>query len=117
VFDAVGAQIGRPVPPPGVPGPFSLADRDGLARLLVDAGLVDVEVGDIAVPLRAATFEEWWTRTSALAGPLATILASLSEDATQAVESRLRSAVVPWVTPAGLELPGLTLMASAQVSS
>ena len=44
VFDAVSAQIGRPVPPPGIPGPFSLADSDGLGALLTDAGLADVVV-------------------------------------------------------------------------
>ena len=114
VLDAVGAQIGRPVPPPGVPGPFSLADRDGLGRLLRDAGLGDVVVEELPVPLRAATFEEWWTRTSALAGPLATILAGLSEDALEAVRTRLRAAVAPHRTPAGLELPGVTLLASAR---
>jgi SAM-dependent methyltransferase len=114
VLDAVGAQIGRPVPPPGVPGPFSLADRDGLVRVLRDAELIDVEVEELAVPLRAATFEEWWTRTSTLAGPLATILAALSEDALQAIRTRLRTAVAAYRTPAGLELPGVTLLASAR---
>ena len=114
VLDAVGAQIGRPVPPPGVPGPLSLADRDGLVRLLRAAGLVDVEVEELAVPLQAPTFEEWWTRTSALAGPLVTILAALPEDALQAIRTRLRAAVAPYETPVGLELPGLTLLASAR---
>src|SRR3954452_20993401 len=33
VLDAVSAQIGAPVPPPGVPGPFALADADRLAGL------------------------------------------------------------------------------------
>ena len=32
VFDAVSAQLGTPVPPPGVPGPFSLDDAVRLAR-------------------------------------------------------------------------------------
>jgi SAM-dependent methyltransferase len=114
VLDAVGAQLGRPVPPPGVPGPLSLADRDALVRLLHDAELVDVAVEELAVPLRAATFEEWWTRTSALTGPLATIISCLSEDAQQAVRTRLRAAVAPYRTAAGLELPGLTLLASAR---
>ena len=31
VFDAVSAQLGTPMPPPGIPGPFSLDDADGLA--------------------------------------------------------------------------------------
>jgi SAM-dependent methyltransferase len=114
VLDAVSAQIGRPVPPPGVPGPLSLADRDALVGLLRDAELIDVEVEELDVPLRAATFEEWWTRTSALTGPLATILATLSEDALQAIRTRLRTAVAAYQTPAGLELPGVTLLASAR---
>ncbi|HVL85575.1 MAG TPA: methyltransferase domain-containing protein [Pseudonocardia sp.] len=114
VFDAVGAQIGRPVPPPGVPGPFSLADRDALVGLLRDADLVDVEVEELDVPLRATGFEEWWTRTSALAGPLAAILAALSEDALQAIHARLRTAVASYRTPTGLVLPGVTLLASAR---
>lgn len=114
VFDAVGAQIGRPVPPPGVPGPFSLADADRLKRLLVDAALVDVAVGERPTPLRAASFEEWWTRTSALAGPLTKILAGLPEPATQAIRARLRETTGAYETPRGMEFPGVSLIASAR---
>ena len=114
VFDAVGAQLGRPVPPPGVPGPFSLADAEGLATLLSGVGLEDIAVTELAVPLRAASFEEWWRRTSALAGPLATILASLPEPAERALAARLREATRTYATPAGLELPGVSLVASAR---
>jgi SAM-dependent methyltransferase len=112
VFDAVAAQLGRPVPPPGVPGPFSLAH--GLDALLERAGFADVVIAELAVPLRAGSFEEWWTRTSALAGPLATILASLPEPAARALEDRLRAATRPYATPAGVELPGVSLIASAR---
>ena len=81
VFDAVSAQLGAPIPPPGVPGPFSLDDPEHLLDLLSDAALDDVRVREIPVPLRAASFEEWWTRTSALAGPLAQMLSGLPDDA------------------------------------
>ncbi len=37
----------------GVPGPFALSDADHLASLFTDAGLVDVEVEEVAVPVRA----------------------------------------------------------------
>ena len=80
VFDAVSAQIGAPVPPPGIPGPFALGDADGSRGLLDDAGLADVEVDELRAVARRV-FDEWWTRTSALAGPLATILASHPEAA------------------------------------
>ena len=41
-------QTGAPVPPPGVPGPFSLGDAGLLAGLLADAGLADVHVSEAA---------------------------------------------------------------------
>ena len=81
VFDAVSAQRGEPVPPPGIPGPFSLSGAGVLAGLLEGAGLADVAVSELSVPLRAGSFEEWWTRTAALAGPLAAILPTLPEPA------------------------------------
>ncbi len=112
VLDAVSAQIGAPVPPPGVPGPFSLGDADRVAELLSGAGLADVVVDELATPLRAGSFEEWWTRTSALAGPLANMLSALSEDATHALHARLHEAVREYETPTGLEFPGVNLLAA-----
>jgi hypothetical protein len=44
-----------------VPGPFSLADAGRLASLLEAAGFEDVAVKEQSVPLRAASFDEWWT--------------------------------------------------------
>lgn len=114
VFDAVSAQTGAPVPPPGVPGPFSLGDSATVVALLADAGLAGVQISELPTPLRAGTFEEWWARTSALAGPLAKILAALPEGAAQALRERLRDAVRPYTTPSGLDIPGLTLIASAR---
>jgi ubiquinone/menaquinone biosynthesis C-methylase UbiE len=113
VFDAVGAQLGRPVPPPGIPGPFALDDADALRDLLDGAGLCDVHVDEVAVPLRAASFEDWWSRTSALAGPLAKLLATLPAEAEQAIRARLRTAIAPYESDAGLEFPGVTLLAGA----
>ena len=114
VFDAVSAQLGAPVPPPGVPGPFSLDDPGRLARLLADAGLADVVVTEVPAPLRSASFDTWWTRTSALAGPLAQRLAALPQDARRALRARLTEAVRPYQTPAGLDFPGVSLLAAGR---
>jgi ubiquinone/menaquinone biosynthesis C-methylase UbiE len=114
VLDSVSAQLGRPVPPPGVPGPFSLADADELAGLLDAAGLAEVAVRDLRVPMRVGSFDEWWARTSALAGPLATILTSLPEPAARALRARAHEAVRPYETSAGLQFPGVTLLATAR---
>jgi SAM-dependent methyltransferase len=115
VLDAVGAQLGMPLPPPGVPGPFSLADAGTLAGLLGGAGLTAVEVTELAVPLHAESFEAWWKRTSALAGPVASLVGALDAEATGALHARLRAAVEPFTTNDGaLDFPGITLLASAQ---
>jgi SAM-dependent methyltransferase len=114
VFDAVGAQLGMPMPPPGIHGPFALDDPGALAAVLSDAGLEDVRVEELPVPYRATSFEDWWTRTSALAGPLAMMLSSMPEDAEQALRARLHEAVAPYETAAGLEFPGVTLLASGR---
>jgi enediyne biosynthesis protein CalE5 len=114
VLDAVSAQLGKPVPPPGVPGPFSLDDGDRLAGLLSDATLDGVTVSELAVPLRARSFDEWWTRTSALAGPLASMLAALPDEARRSLRDRARAAIGDYETPDGIEFPGVTLIAVAR---
>jgi ubiquinone/menaquinone biosynthesis C-methylase UbiE len=114
VLDAVSAQVGSPVPPPGVPGPFSLEDPDELAALLTDAGLTEVVVGEQAVPTNAASFEEWWTRTCALAGPLANVLANLPEEAAVALRDRAREAAASYATGRGYEFPGVSLVATGR---
>jgi ubiquinone/menaquinone biosynthesis C-methylase UbiE len=50
VFDAVGAVLGTPVPPPGIPGPFALEDPARLGRLLTGAGLAGVTVEEVPTP-------------------------------------------------------------------
>jgi SAM-dependent methyltransferase len=114
VFDAVSAHTGVPVPPPGIPGPFSLEDGDELASLLAEAGLSAVVVGEQEAPLRAPSFEDWWTRTTALAGPLVKLLASLPEDAAAAIRENAREASARFQTDGGLELPGVSLVASGR---
>ncbi|HEX6762168.1 MAG TPA: class I SAM-dependent methyltransferase [Gaiellaceae bacterium] len=113
VFDTVSAQLGTPVPPPGVPGPFSLDDGERLAAVLGGAGLGDVEVREVDVPYRASSVAEWWTRTAALAGPLAGRLAALPEPARIALRGRAAAAAEAYRTPDGLLLPGVSLVAGA----
>jgi len=114
IFDVVSAQLGAPVPPPGIPGPFALDDGERLAGLLTGAGLADVEVTELSVPLRDVSFDTWWSRTAALAGPLADRLAALPDPARQALRARAREAVRPFETPAGLDFPGLSLIATGR---
>jgi SAM-dependent methyltransferase len=113
VFDSVTAQLGMPMPPPGLPGPFSLDDPTRLAELLAEAGLSEVSVRELTTPYHASSVEEWWTRTAALAGPLADRLAALPEPAAAALLDHARKAIEVYATPDGLEIPGLSLIACA----
>ena len=112
VLDAVSSQLGRPVPPPGAPGPFALSDAERLRAILTDGGLHDVMVEEFEVPRRAASVEEWWRRTSALAGPLAKMLASLPHAALNGVLAQAEKGARPYATDGGgVEFPGLALIA------
>ncbi len=113
MFDTISAELGCPVPPTGIPGPFSLEDAGELASLLAQAGFSDVEVSESPVPLRAGSFDEWWKARCALAGPLTKILASLPEEAAQTIREAAREASKPYEVPDGLEFPGVALIASA----
>jgi sugar phosphate isomerase/epimerase len=113
MFDSVSAELGTPMPPPGVPGPFSLDDAGRLSRVLTDAGLTSVEIAEVPTPYRAASADEWWTRTCALAGPLAQRLAVLPEPAGRALRERACEAIGVYQTPAGLDIPGVSLIARA----
>jgi ubiquinone/menaquinone biosynthesis C-methylase UbiE len=114
VLDAVSSVTGMQLPPPGMPGPFALQDRARLRGVLDDAGFIDVTIETVPTPLRSPSFQQWWTRTAAVAGPVAAIIARLDADTSSALDDKLRQAVAPYLTPSGLELPGLTLLASAQ---
>jgi SAM-dependent methyltransferase len=113
VFETVSAQLGEPTPPPGIPGPFSLDDTDRLAGVLEAAGLIDVTVESLRVPYRATSAEEWWARTALLAGPLAQRLAALPDPAARALRDRAAEAIGAYATADGLEIPGVSLLASA----
>jgi hypothetical protein len=98
-----------------MPGPFALADAAALVQLLETNGLEDVAIRSVPVPLSARSFDEWWARVSALAGPLTTILADLPEAAQRELCDRLRVAVRPFqATDGSLRFPGLALLASGR---
>jgi hypothetical protein len=67
--------------------------------------------------MRVGSFDEWWERTTALAGPLARMLASMPDEAQRALRERAREAVGPYEAADGLEFPGVTLLAGARAAS
>jgi SAM-dependent methyltransferase len=114
VMDSAAAQLGEPVPPPGVPGPFSLADAGVILDLWRGAGLVDVELRAVDIPLVASSFDGWWDARVALAGPLAQRLAALPPEDVAAMRARARDAAAPYARDDGYVFPGVGLVAIAR---
>ena len=56
---AVMHQLGRPLPPPDGPGPFSLADSARLAQSLTDAGFHDVRTEQLTVSITFPSVEAY----------------------------------------------------------
>src|SRR5262245_6523134 len=109
VLDAVSADLGVPMPPPGIPGPFALGEDGDLERALSDGGLDDVRIEEFAVPLRAPSFDDWWQRSTALAGPVSNLLRMQPEATQQAIIERARTLVAPYERDGALEVPGIGL--------
>ena len=107
VFDAVSDQLGVPIPPPGLPGPFSLDSAQAFAEVL---GVTAVE--EVEVPLYAGSIAEWSSRVTALAGPLAGVLRAMPEAAAAELRGRFEQAARPYVTDAGVAFPGVALLAT-----
>jgi len=115
-LDAVTEQIGAPIPPPGVRGPFSLDDSDRLVAALADAGLEDVRASTVATPMAAASLEDWWEHVLALAGPLAIVLAGMEPQLRDEIrEGALRlGAAAARSTGDGIVLDGAAIVASGR---
>ncbi|MGA9370846.1 MAG: methyltransferase domain-containing protein [Solirubrobacterales bacterium] len=116
MLDAVGAQLGGTVPPPGVPGPFSLDGREKLHAALTGGGFEDVDVEEVEVPWLGSSFDQWWQVTAALAGPLAKLLEAQPAEAIEAIRAHAREALGEYETASGLEIPGVTLVGTAALS-
>ncbi|RZT25297.1 methyltransferase family protein [Mycobacterium sp. BK558] len=114
LLDAVAAEFGVPVPPPGMPGPFSLAEPGTLADLLRAAQFTDVTERDVETPLHVRSVEEWWSMVPSLAGPLASLLESLPPARTAAIRTRAQDDLATFAVPGGYDLPGVSVVGSGR---
>ena len=112
--DAVQEHTGRPVPPPGIPGPFSLGADGALESTLMQAGLEQVRIDEVAVPTHDASFEEYWELRSDLAGPLKRVLASLPAQDLATIREAARSGLSQYQGADGLRIPGLAYVGTAR---
>lgn len=94
-----------PLPEPGSPGPFSLADRDATAALLSAAGFVDVVIEPVDAPF---VFEGDGTAAAERvlsAGPLGGAFLAAVHNRRREVIDGVVAALEDHRGPAGLEIP------------
>ena len=71
---------------------LSMGSREGdLPRLLGDAGLVDVEAGELSVTIRLDSFDEWWAPYDEPAGSAGDYLATRTPEQIEELKELLRS--------------------------
>jgi hypothetical protein len=96
-----------------MPGPFALDDEGRFAAVLSEGGLQQVAVESFETPYTTDSLDEWWSRTTALAGPLAKLLAVQPPEAIDAIRERAAKTLAQFEASGGLEIPGVALIASA----
>ncbi len=102
-------------PDPRAPGPFRLADVGELRQLLADAGLGIETIEDVPVRWRAVSLDEWWETARDMSPTMATQLADLAPEETDAIRRGAERRLAPHVQADGsLDVPGLARAALAR---
>ena len=109
-------QHGHVIPgdPFGPGGPFSLASPEASRDLLMAAGFTEVENEEIPGVFRYASVDDYWDVQSSIGGPIAALVASLSDDERAAIKATLETMVAPFRSDDGYELPSLAIGISAE---
>ena len=103
------------MPPPeaGAPGLFALADQGRLSRILAGAGFSDVRFQEAAFTWRFADPDAFWMFLNEAAGAITIVLDRLDDDERLRVRQEICERVEAFDGPNGLELRGVSLVASA----
>ncbi|MET1003099.1 MAG: class I SAM-dependent methyltransferase [Acidimicrobiia bacterium] len=103
IFAALTAGRDLSPPPPGVPGPFGLAEPDRVHAILEGAGFSDVDLAALNAPMwLGATADDAWNFVSSM-GPVRGLSRGLDGDTKRACLERLREDVAAHETPDGVQ--------------
>jgi SAM-dependent methyltransferase len=109
------AACGRdlPTPPAGAPGPFGLADRDGVAAMLDAVGYRDVDLTPYDEPMfLGADPDDAWAFVRGI-GVVKGLTAGLDDDARAEVFSQLRAMIEDHAGPDGVALGAASWLITA----
>lgn len=78
-------QTNAPLPPPGTPGPFSLADEKLLYSVFEKSGFKNIKIEKVKVTFRFDTAEDFTKFTQDIAAPVNAILKNQSKERTEQI--------------------------------
>jgi ubiquinone/menaquinone biosynthesis C-methylase UbiE len=110
---ALMAHTGAPPANPTDPGIFAMADPERMRSLVQQAGFAQPQLEEVEVCWRFEDFGGYWQYVTELAGGIAVVLQAMPETDRDAVRRLVERAAGDYRVDGGLELPGMTLNASA----
>lgn len=114
LFQVVGALLQNGYAPPVDPfapgGVFSLATSERNRELATGAGFTSVDVVEVTGAMRFSNRDDYWTQSTSLTGPLATLVARLDDDEVAAVRAALDPSLAPFEHDGGLVMPWVSLV-------
>ncbi len=114
--DSLAAGRTLPVPPLGGPGPFGLADPDGVRAVLTGAGFEDVAFTEVDEPVYlGADADHAWSFVRRM-GIVKGLTETLDEQPRAQALARLRDAVAAHETPGGVLMPAAAFLITARRS-
>ena len=102
-----------PPPEPGAPGIFAMAEEGRIRELVAGAGFEDPQIDEVSIEWRFEDFDDYWRFVCELAGGLAMVIATLSDDDRGAVRETIRTEAEPYHVGDGYRMPGLCFNAVA----
>lgn len=111
VMDVISRYIESPAEDPNAPGAFRFAERGKLARLLADAGAIDVTEQLLEFELDAPlTPAEFWALRVELSDTLRAKVAQLSRDTLLCIEQEVAEAGEAFFVSGQMKFPGQVLV-------
>lgn len=114
IRDALAASRDLPEPPLGLPGPFGLADADGVRAMLGKAGFVDVELTELDEPVRfGSDAADAWAFVSQI-GIVKGLSHDLDDATREAAHDKLRTVLAERESAAGVRLASSAWLITAR---
>ena len=101
VFSTVRKQVSAPLPPPGTPGPFALADQELLKQRFIDAGFKEIRIQTVQVTFDFDSAESHTRFHQKIAAPIHAMLAGQTEERKREIWDAVTDAISPYADSHG----------------